>query len=112
MHTVRMPGVADRLLKDSAYPHDEPQRWARYCATSVTRFAGKGYSVSVTLSTEDWDDLRDYLYHYIGALAEVPSACSGMEASERLTNLTELRALRTVYARIDAALPQAQGGAQ
>lgn len=110
MHTIAVPGVADRLLKDSQYPHDEPQRWARYRAASVTRRAGKGYSVAVTLSAGDWDDLRDYLYHYIGVLAGMPAACSDLDAAERLTNLTELRALRVVYARIDAALPATKGG--
>lgn len=95
--TVALPGKVDRMLRDSNYPTDRPDIWARYRANLVRGRAGKGYRVAATLSLADWRDIADHLQSVADCLAD-------MQPHERASDgASELRAARAALVRIGDA---------
>lgn len=102
--TVKLPGIADLIMKDGSYPKDEPERWQRYRAKRTIRNIGRdGFAAIVHLPASDWRDVLDYLVGYLDCVA-------GMTVAERGEGgKAKLRALQRAAARIEDALGESSG---
>lgn len=103
MITIRLPGVADRIMRESAYPDDRPDIWAVYQQTRRTQHIGNGLTVWATLGVGAWRDLADHLQSIADCLAEMQPHERGSDGA------VELRAARVALTRIAAECGVARG---
>lgn len=93
---IRLPGTADRMIRESAYPDDRPEIWAAYRRTRRTQSIGNGQTVWATLEMDSWRDLADHLQSIVDCLADMQPHERGPDG------LVELRAGNIALRRIAA----------
>lgn len=87
--TVKLPGVADGVVRDGGWPHDNPAHFEQYQGGELVK-AGRGWRYTVTLSPEVYESLMSYLDSVLGALESMTNEERGQSGN------SEMRALRRV----------------
>lgn len=100
---VQIPGIAFGALKDSNFSQQYPGLWSRMMDYSVSLAMGRGITVHVDLSEEDWEALRACMLLLVRKLNRTPYQTRGVEGS------VIMQQLQIAIGRVDDALQACDG---